>query len=130
MRMLRMPRVHGNKRWWGITPFTIARAQWHVLLLGVLAGGGGSRASAQITYSVFPVTPAGPAMAQPTNPSVAAVTLSVQDSTIAYVVQTLAHQAHLRVAYNGNSPIVEKRITFRMTNAKIMDALAVALQGT
>ena len=58
------------------------------------------------------------------------MTLSVQDSTLSYVVRSLVHQAHLQLWYDVDSPQFTKRITVRVDQMNLMDALAVVLKGT
>ncbi len=58
------------------------------------------------------------------------VTLNVKDSSISYVVLSLARQANLRIAYDNENPIFAKRITVNVSNAPIMDAMSKALQGS
>ena len=88
-------------------------------------------ASAQVTYTVFPaVSSSAPAPAwQPVNPG-AVVTLDVRDSSIAYVIESLVHQAGLRVYYNNGNPVFAKRITAHVARTGVMDALATVLRGT
>ena len=94
----------------------------------MVAIGIGFPVAAQATYTVFPARGATVAM-QPTDTAGALVSLSVQDSTVGYVVRTLVHQAHLRVSYI-DSPLFAKRVTVRVAHANVLNALALALRGT
>ncbi|HXC25352.1 MAG TPA: hypothetical protein VNU46_05500, partial [Gemmatimonadaceae bacterium] len=87
---------------------------------------------AQVTYSVFPAAPqrTSSGAEQPTNPGTDLVTLQVQDSTVAYVVHSLVHQAHLRLLYDFDNPVFARRITARVDHEQLMHALAVVLKGT
>ena len=90
---------------------------------------GATSAAAQMTYKVFPVTASAAPVTQPTDHS-APVTLEVRDSTIAYVVNALVHQSHLRVSYNDQNPAFAKRIRVSLVQANVMDALQTVLRGT
>ena len=94
---------------------------------------GGLPMAAQVTYSVFPATPQErvTTAVQPTGHGTSAhVSLSVQDSTLEYTIRTLVHQAKLRLLYNSGSPIYTKRVTVRVVDADVMDALTNVLRGT
>ena len=101
-------------------------------LVGRLAMGASAPVGAQVTYTVFPANVANAAAtAQPTHPGAeASVTLVVRDSSLDYVVRTLAHQAHLRPVYDLGNPLFSKRVTVHIVDARVMDALAVVLKGT
>ena len=89
--------------------------------------------SAQVTYTVFPANPGSPAavLPQPTEPGGRAhVTLVLRDSTIDYIVRTLAHQANLRPAYRTSDPAYNKRIDIHLDNVDVMTAFATVLKGT
>jgi TonB-dependent SusC/RagA subfamily outer membrane receptor len=58
------------------------------------------------------------------------VTLVVHDSTIAYIVHELARQAKLQVLYTMDNPVFSKRVTVRIVDMNIVDAMATALKGT
>jgi TonB-linked SusC/RagA family outer membrane protein len=87
---------------------------------------------AQVRYTVLtastPATSAPLMTTQPKKPRV--VTLTVKDSTVAYVVNALTKQAHVQLIYNSASPLMAKRVTVRVVKAKVMDALTTALRGT
>lgn len=87
--------------------------------------------SAQIAYRVFPAKSlnAG-AIVQPTNPDQPRVTLAVRDSTIEFVVNAIARQAHVRPVYDNSNPLFAKRIAIRLKHVLLRDALAAALRGT
>ena len=90
----------------------------------------GLSASAQRTYTVFPArqkpVESSTVAAQPTKHS---VTLVVSDSTIKYMINELARQAGLQPSY-VYTPALTKRVTIRVVNANVMDALATVLKGT
>ena len=95
-----------------------------LLVAGVLGWGREARAlPTQTNYVVLP------AATQPTHEETR-ITLTVHDSTLAYVVHVLAHQAHLRVAYNGSNPAFDRRITLQVKNVTIAGAFTAALRGT
>ena len=127
-----MPRVNA----WGRVWLTGWRGVgWHravIVLSALVLCRSVSGAEAQPTYTVLSAdahaTTA--SVAQPTGPGTTRVTLDVRDSTVAYAVRTLTHQAHLHLLYNGNDPRFGKRITVRVVNATVMDALETVLQGT
>ncbi|HXC25369.1 MAG TPA: carboxypeptidase-like regulatory domain-containing protein, partial [Gemmatimonadaceae bacterium] len=102
-------------------------------MIGLLSLWGAISVQAQVTYNVFPAKAGNqpPAMAQPTGVATAGhVTLIVQDSTIGYVIRTLAHQGHLRALYNASNPIFAKPITVRVVDIGVMDAFVTVLKGT
>ena len=86
----------------------------------------------QITYTVFPViaSPTSAPQAQPTDHHAVVVTLVVQDSTVAYVVNELSRQAHLQLAYDNGDARFGKRVSVRVTGLDVMNAFAMALKGT
>ena len=57
------------------------------------------------------------------------MTLSIHDSTIVYVVNELARQAHLQPFYQ-NSTVLDRRISVDFAQRDVMDALATVLRGT
>ena len=57
------------------------------------------------------------------------MTLAVRDSTIEYVVNELARQAHLHASYPTN-PVLTKRISVHLDHVNVMDAFAVVLNKT
>ena len=81
----------------------------------------------QVTYMVFPAVSAN--VSQPTQPA-PRVTLRIQDSTIAYTVRTLVHQAHMRLLYDIDNPAFAKRVSVDVTNTDVLDALTTVLKGT
>ena len=106
---------------------------WPLRMGIVLVGWAATPIRAQITYSVFPATPVGSiaSIPQPTDRGTASrVTLRVQDSTVAFVIRSLAHQAHLRLQFDEAYPQFAKRVTLAVVDRQVMDALALALQGT
>ncbi len=102
--------------------------------VAIVAGSlGGIRpvpAPAQVIYSVFPAQPATQSSQQPTRRSERLVSLSVHDSTVEYVIASIARQAGMRVAYRSKTPELAKRVTVRVTNMDVRKALAVAVKGT
>ena len=54
----------------------------------------------------------------------------MHDSTIAFVVGELAQQAKVRLSFDESNPAFARRISLRVDTQKILDALALALQGT
>ena len=106
----------------------------HVVLPALVAVWGTATAqaasTAQTAYSVFPADPSAADRSQPTHPDGARVTLDVRDSTVAYVVRALVRQAHLRIMFNDNDPLFARRVTVRVADARIMDALRTTLHGT
>ena len=106
------------------------------VLLGVCGWSRAGNAAAQATYTVIPaVSPSSAALpsaatTQPTEHGVSArVTLIVQDSTVRYAVRELARQARLQPVMS-ESPLLNKRVTARIVDAKFSDALAIVLHGT
>ena len=106
---------------------------WYKGLAGVFALIGATSVTAQVTYSVFPAVPQNSsptAPAQPTDHGMPLVTLSVRDSTLAYAVDMVVHQAHLRLSYDVNSRLFARRVTANVDHVPVMDALAVVLKGS
>ncbi len=102
-------------------------------LAGAMAVGMPNQGYAQVAYTVFPATPhASPDQTsdQPTGRGAARVTLTVRDSTLAYVVRELVHQAHLRVFFKESDPLFAQRVTVHVTHASLTDALTSVLRGT
>ncbi len=58
------------------------------------------------------------------------VTLSIQDSTIGYVIRAIGKQMNVPIVFNNADPRFTKRINIRLTDESAMDAFAAALQGT
>ena len=58
------------------------------------------------------------------------VSLSVEDSTVKFVVTEILRQAHLRPLYNTSTPAFAKRITVKIHHENAMNAIATALKGT
>ncbi len=58
------------------------------------------------------------------------VTLLVKDSTVGYVVQTLARQAKMRIAYDTDNPLLRKPVSVNVKDMPLMQAMRVVLQGT
>jgi TonB-dependent SusC/RagA subfamily outer membrane receptor len=58
------------------------------------------------------------------------ITLAVRDSTIEYVLRAIAGQAGMHVVYDDASPVFTRRVTLRISNASLTDALAEVLHGT
>ena len=108
-----------------------ARRLWALLLGGGLLAGAVVPGSAQAAYDVFPAHESHVATTSAAQPGATArVTLAASDSTVLYVVRQLVHQAHLRLAYDTDNPLFTKRITVRLINVNVMDALGLALKGT
>ena len=87
---------------------------------------------AQTVYTVFSPHPdQGDNAGQPTGKTGrnTPVTVTVQDSTIKFVVNEIAKQAHLRPFF-FNDAILARRVSVHIVNMAAMDALRVALQGT
>lgn len=113
----------------------IARWQIRPRLLGLilpgLLGSSPKPSAAQVTYQVFPghqsnSVSASLLRAQPET----RVSLFVRDSTLKYVLRALGKQAHLQVGLDDGAPIMKKRVTLKVTNMPVMDAMTVALRGT
>ena len=119
--MLQCNRGEGRERWW--------HGRWSEWLVSALTLGATLPVSAQGAYEVFPAV-SRVATGQPTGPGASLVTLTVQDSTVTYVVRALVHQAHLRLVYNGNDPLFTKHITVHVEKMNVMRALEVTLRGT
>ena len=85
-------------------------------------------AIAQISYTVFPVSRVA-SSSTATQPTGAVVTIHVTDSTLKYVINDLARQAHLQPIY-VDSRVLLRRISMDIVNVRVMDALAIALRGT
>jgi TonB-dependent SusC/RagA subfamily outer membrane receptor len=105
---------------------------WRALMAAVIVCGSVMPLFAQITYNVFPAVPAAASVStpQPTDPGSERVTLIVQDSTIAFAVHALVHQAHLKLVYDIDNPVFAKRISIRVVDERVMDAVAIILKGT
>jgi len=58
------------------------------------------------------------------------VTLTVQDSSIGFVVRELARQARLQISYNDGNPQFKKRVHVTIANQPVMKALSAVLEGT
>ena len=65
--------------------------------------------------------------AQPTGPD-ARVTLTVQDSSLQYVVRELARQAHLHLVFTGGA-LFAQHVSVHLANVRVMDAYSEVLQG-
>jgi TonB-dependent SusC/RagA subfamily outer membrane receptor len=91
--------------------------------------GGVAPISAQPTYTVF--TPTQTAIAQPgRHDGGARISLSVTDSTLEYVIHDIARQAHMQVAYDRLRVTLSRRLTVRLTDVNVSDALSKVLQGS
>ena len=97
------------------------------LLLGVAVPG-----VAQGNYTVFTTsTPSSESVVSAKQPvGKARVTLIVGDSSIAYIVRTLVHQAHMRLSYNIDDPTFSKRMSAHLVDSSLMGALAEVLHNT
>ena len=112
---------------------TIRGVGWLMLpLAGVPAAGVGAPVGDQVTYTMItPSSRAAISAAQPTGQGATArVTLRVQDSSVAYVIRALAQQAHLRLSYDNGDQRFARLVTMAVADIRVMDAFAVALQGT
>ena len=101
-------------------------------LAGMVLCGVAQPVFAQVTYQVFPVLPSDAgASAQPAEKhgSGVLVTLVIQDSTVRYVVNDLARQAHMKVLYY-NSAVLSQRVKVHMVHVSLMDAFGIVLHGT
>ncbi len=58
------------------------------------------------------------------------VSLSVQDSSLAYVIQTLTRQVKLQVVYDNGDQKFSRRVSINVSGVPAMDALAIALNTT
>ena len=85
-------------------------------------------APAQVTYSVFPAKSAeqNPAATQPTRHG---VTLVLSDSTIKFVVNELARQAHFRPTF-FEDPALAKRVSVNIVDGDALKAIMSVLRGT
>jgi hypothetical protein len=89
--------------------------------------------AAQVTYQVFTPTTAGAAAPVATlhagQRDTVRITLNIEDSTLKFVINAIAHQASLQTVYKGNA-MLNKRIRVHLTNVTIDEAFARVLQGT
>ncbi len=101
------------------------------VFLGALISGSAFVGQAQPTYTIFTATPnpASQSASQPTQHR-ARVTMAVQDSTVAYAVHLVAHQAGVRLSYETDNPLFSRRVTVRIADAPVMDAFGMVLKGT
>lgn len=58
------------------------------------------------------------------------VTLSVKDSSLAYVLRTLTKEAGLGAAFDRRDPVYSKPVTVQLRDMEIMEAISFVLQGT
>ena len=102
------------------------RRTW-VIVVGVLCVSiAGVPLTAQASYTVFQPTRINRAQ-QP------AVTLTVRDSTVEYVVNEIARQAGMRVAYGSKSNAIlvrTTRVSVHLNQVPIAAALAMVVRGT
>ncbi|HXC25586.1 MAG TPA: TonB-dependent receptor plug domain-containing protein, partial [Gemmatimonadaceae bacterium] len=96
-------------------------------VLGTVLGGVVPLA-AQVTYMVFPVQKvvSNRATGQPTGQK---VTVEAKDSTVKFLVDEIARQAHLLPTY-VHSAAFDRRISVQLHDLAAMDAFAVVLKGT
>ena len=86
--------------------------------------------SSQVVYSVFPANASATVAGQPTgHDGKAQISLVVRDSTIEYLVNEIARQAHLRVFYN-HGPMFARRVSVHIADATPAEALKTVLRGT
>ena len=102
------------------------------LTLGVTAGMTLGGASSAQGYTIFPahLSETHAAADQPTHGAATRVKLVVQDSTVVYTVDEVTRQAGLRPVYNTTSPLLKRRISVRIPDAPVMEALGMILKGT
>ncbi|HXC25794.1 MAG TPA: TonB-dependent receptor plug domain-containing protein [Gemmatimonadaceae bacterium] len=116
-----MPRLHRT------------RALLLTMVVSMVALWSAAPVAAQVTYTVFPVKlpESTPAAAQPTSHGTGThVTVVVQDSTIGFIVKDIARQAHLRPSFDIGNPAFAKRISVRMSDVGVLEALTAVLRGT
>ena len=85
-------------------------------------------AGAQPSWTVFPAKAVSSSVSV-TQPTGHGVTLVLNDSTVRFVVNELAQQAHLQVTFVEN-PMLAKRIAVHVVNQDVTKALAEVLRGT
>ncbi len=56
------------------------------------------------------------------------VTLMAQDSSLDYVLRSLAHKSKRQIVYNSIGPAFAKRVNVRLVNVDILDAVAAVLK--
>lgn len=98
-----------------------------VALASVMMSVGMVPMSERVTYDVFALCEG-----QPTGGHgvTARVSLTVRDSTVGYVVHELTRQARMQVVYDNTNPLIAKRVSVRVGDMLVMNALTVALKGT
>ena len=98
---------------------------WLIAAMGAMA----QLLPAQSTYAVFAPHSAVDSSVQPASQLQTLVTLSMHDSTIKFVVDTLIRQAHLH-PFDYNAAVMTKRISVSIVKKKVVDALETVLAGT
>ena len=83
---------------------------------------------AQVTYTEFPAKPPA-SSAIPDQPTGHGVTLIVADSTVRFIVNELARQAHLQPTFVENAALA-KRVSVHIVAMDAMAAIASVLRGT
>jgi TonB-dependent SusC/RagA subfamily outer membrane receptor len=111
--------------------------QWAVLLMHAgLFGGvllwGRLPLEAQIAYGRFtpPTLEQSDVIRQPDKHATAGISLTVRDSTLAYVIREVARQAHKQLSYDGSAVTLSQRVTVHIVHATLPDALAAVFKGT
>lgn len=58
------------------------------------------------------------------------VTLRLQDSSITSAIYTISRMAHLPVLFNSAHPAFKRKVTVNVVDSRVLDAIALTLQGT
>ncbi len=58
------------------------------------------------------------------------VSIVVRDSTVLYVIEQIAKQSNVRVAFDQALPAFKSRVSVNLVNTNVSDALTAALKGT
>ena len=84
----------------------------------------------QVTYTVFtPTVYPSHATTQPGQAG-ALITLTVRDSTLAYVIQEIARQGKIRVAFKESDSRFAQRVHVRLLTVPMLEAFTTVLSGT
>lgn len=90
----------------------------------------------QATYSVPPSDLDLRANDQETRKSISGqlaasrISLNFKDSTVEYLLNEIARQSRMRMAYNNKTAALSKRVTVKITDESVTDALSKVLKGT
>lgn len=94
--------------------------------------GAAAPVSAQIAYGRFstPAVNQEDAARQPRPSGTAEISLSVRDSTLAYVVREVARQANKQVLYDESTIMLSRRVSVHLAHATLAEALSKIFAGT